>query len=112
MQDKDSFPMEMNPRQARDFLEQNPDCGLLDVRQPEEHAFCSIEGNILLPLGQLAESLTALDDKQPFIVYCHHGMRSLAAVRLLRAKGFAKASSMRGGIDLWAIEIDPAVARY
>ena len=104
--------MEMNPRQARDFLEQNPDCGLLDVRQPEEHAFCSIEGNILLPLGQLAENLAALDHKQPFIVYCHHGVRSLAAVRLLRAKGFVKASSMRGGIDLWAIEIDPTVARY
>ena len=104
--------MEMNPRQTRDFLEQNPDCGLLDVRQPEEHAFCSIEGNILIPLGRLMDNLAALDDKQPLIAYCHHGVRSLAAVRLLRAKGFAKASSMSGGIDLWAIEIDPTVARY
>ncbi|MFP6899589.1 MAG: rhodanese-like domain-containing protein [Opitutales bacterium] len=104
--------MEMNPRQARGFLDQNPDCRLLDVREPEEHALCSIEGNLHLPLALLAENLAKFDDKQPVIAYCHHGVRSLAAVRLLRAKGFAMASSLRGGIDLWAIEIDPTLARY
>lgn len=30
----------------------------------------------------------------------------------LRRNGFARASSVRGGIEAWALEIDPATPRY
>ena len=112
MKDEADFPMEMDPGQARGFLRENSHCILLDVREPEEHAFCSIENSIHVPLGSLPERLAALSTEIPIITYCHHGIRSLAALRMLRSKGFAKVSSMRGGIDLWTIEIDPSLPRY
>jgi rhodanese-related sulfurtransferase len=43
---------------------------------------------------------------------CHHGRRSLRAASILRNAGFTDVVSMAGGIDLWSIDIDPAVARY
>jgi rhodanese-related sulfurtransferase len=30
----------------------------------------------------------------------------------LRSTGFAQAASVKGGIDAWSLEIDPAVPRY
>jgi len=106
------FPMEMDPRQACAFLRKNSSCILLDVREAEEHAHCAIEGSIHLPLGTLSVRLAILNPAIPIVVYCHHGVRSLAAVRMLRAKGFGKASSLRGGIDLWTTQIDPSLSRY
>ncbi len=112
MQDEADFPMEMDPGQARGILVENSSCILLDVRELKERTLCFIEGSLHVPLSSLPEQLTALNPETPIISYCHHGIRSLAAVRMLRAKGFDKVSSMRGGIDLWAIEIDPSLTRY
>jgi rhodanese-related sulfurtransferase len=46
------------------------------------------------------------------VVICHHGVRSLnVANGWLRTQGF-EAQSLRGGIDAWSRDVDPAVARY
>jgi rhodanese-related sulfurtransferase len=45
-------------------------------------------------------------------VHCHHGGRSLRVVRWLREQGFSRAQSMAGGIDQWAVDIDPSLPRY
>ena len=104
--------MEMNPAQASEYLQAHSDCILLDVREAEENAYCRIEGSLHVPLAMLPERLAALDANHSTLVYCHHGIRSLAAVRLLRTKGFAKTSSLVGGIERWAIEVDPSLPRY
>jgi len=104
--------MEMDPERTRDFMRENSECILLDVREPEEVAYCSIEGSLNISLSSLPEQLTAIDAELPVVVYCHHGIRSLAAVRLLRAKGCSRASSLRGGIDRWTSEIDSSLPRY
>ena len=46
------------------------------------------------------------------LAYCHHGIRSLHAVRWLRAHGFPRAQSLAGGIDAWTDRVDPALPRY
>ena len=112
MKEEIEFPMEMNPAQANEYLQTHSDCILLDVREAEENAYCRIEGSLHVPLAMLPERLAALDANRSTLVYCHHGIRSLAAVRLLRAKGFAKTSSLVGGIERWAIEVDPSLPRY
>ena len=85
---------------------------VLDVREPREHAIARIPGSALIPLGELPQRLAELDPERPLVVHCHHGMRSLQAVRLLRSRGFAGALSLRGGIDAWSREVDPSVPRY
>jgi adenylyltransferase/sulfurtransferase len=87
------------------------DFTLLDVREPWEAEIAVLDGAVLIPLGSLEGGLDTLDRRRPVIVYCHHGVRSASARALLEANGFS-ASNLAGGIDAWARDLDPAMARY
>lgn len=87
---------------------------LIDCREADELAICSIDGAEWIPLGEFPESLVKVtaDSARGVVVFCHHGMRSARAALFLRAHGVPNAFSMRGGTDAWAVEIDPTMARY
>ena len=54
----------------------------------------------------------AVGSGRPLIVYCHHGVRSLATARWLVAQGIPDVANLEGGIDAWSRTVDPAVPRY
>lgn len=87
---------------------------LVDCREPEEHAIAAIESARLIPLGELVDRVAELGPPGDgaVVVHCHHGGRSLQAAQWLRGQGYAAAVSMAGGIDRWAVEIDPNLQRY
>jgi len=85
---------------------------LLDVRELWEYAIAHLDGAVLVPLGQLGERVAELPPRAEIVAYCHHGQRSLAAARFLRAAGFHSAASLAGGIEAWASQVDPGMARY
>jgi adenylyltransferase/sulfurtransferase len=85
---------------------------LLDVRTREEWAIGRIDGALHLPLQELSRRVDELDPGQTWVVYCHHGGRSAAAVAYLRQRGFDRALNLVGGIEAWSREIDPTVPRY
>ncbi|MBF5041492.1 hypothetical protein FGE12_03770 [Aggregicoccus sp. 17bor-14] len=93
--------------------EQRP--ALLDVRFPHEHAYVALPDSVLIPLPELeerADELEALAARPgPVVVYCHHGVRSLDGAAFLRARG-VDAVSLRGGIDLYSLQVDPRLPRY
>ncbi len=87
---------------------------LIDCREADELTICQIAGNEWFPLGIFPSAgprLTA-DAARGFVVYCHHGMRSLRATSILRANGVENAFSMKGGIEAWAEMIEPEMPRY
>ena len=87
---------------------------LLDVREPEEHAFAALPHSTLVPLSELserAEEIAAWKDEET-VVYCHHGIRSAHAIAHLRALGFLRLHNLSGGIDRWSVEVDSTVPRY
>ena len=47
-----------------------------------------------------------------FDVYCHHGMRSFQATRILKGMGYKKVRNLAGGIDAWAAKYDEKMPRY
>jgi adenylyltransferase/sulfurtransferase len=49
---------------------------------------------------------------RPILVLCHHGGRSRRVTQFLRAHGFAHATNIAGGIDAWAVHVEPSLARY
>jgi rhodanese-related sulfurtransferase len=87
---------------------------LVDCREQDEYDLVHIEGAKLIPMSQLADRVGELAPYRggDLAVHCHHGGRSLRVVQWLREQGFAQARSMAGGIDQWALEIDPSLARY
>lgn len=87
---------------------------LLDCREPDEHAIARIDGAVLIPMQTIPERLAELEPHRAgrIVVHCHHGVRSLRVARYLRERGFPQVQSMTGGIEAWALEVDPATPRY
>ncbi|HTM57000.1 MAG TPA: molybdopterin-synthase adenylyltransferase MoeB [Candidatus Udaeobacter sp.] len=98
---------ELEARRARgeDFV-------LVDVREPHEYRLARIDGAVLIPLGALPERVAELDRGRDIVLHCHHGVRSMRALEFLRGAGFTRLKSLRGGIEAWSREVDPAVPRY
>lgn len=85
---------------------------LLDVREPWEAEIAAIDGSMLIPLGDLEDRMGELDAAASVVVYCHLGVRSEYAARLLAGHGFGDVRNLAGGIDAWSREVDDGVVRY
>ncbi|WP_243383460.1 rhodanese-like domain-containing protein [Geothrix alkalitolerans] len=83
----------------------------LDVRERWEYDLAHLPGATLIPLGELASRLGELDPSRPVAAYCHHGSRSLHALRFLHGAGFTDIAHLAGGIDAYSL-MDPSVPRY
>lgn len=102
----------LTPCELRDRLAAGEELVLLDVRQPGELEICRIEGVRSIPLGELPARVAELDPERPTVCICHHGMRSAQAAALLAQAGFERLFNLSGGVDRWAEEVDPGMARY
>ena len=104
---------QIHPTELKRMLDAGAPVLLLDVRQPEEHAYCALPGSVLIPLGELhARASEVNPGGATVVVYCHHGIRSLSGAAILRAAGLPDVASLSGGIDAWSLTIDPTVPRY
>ncbi len=88
---------------------------MIDVRTPGEYAQLGHIPNAWLIPVDLAASAPAVlpDDQKPVLVYCEHGVRSVAASRLLVAAGVAEVLNLAGGLAGWSgpREFGPGVLR-
>jgi rhodanese-related sulfurtransferase len=85
---------------------------LLDLRTREEFEAVSLPGAELFS-QDLSNALFASEAKDRAIVlYDHTGDRVLDTTAFLIGHGFARAKALRGGIDAYAREVDPGIARY
>ena len=103
---------EITPEALAERLAAGTSPALLDVREPYEWTIAHLPEARLVPLDTLSDVLHTLDREQELVVYCHHGMRSAAAVAWLREQGFERARNLTGGIDRWSREVDPSTRRY
>src|SRR5438876_7969050 len=103
---------EITAQELQQEWERNSDLLVIDVREPHEYEITHIEGAVLIPLGELPNRLNELDGHREIVTHCHHGARSLKALEILKAAGFSKVRSLRGGIDAWAVNVDPSLPRY
>jgi molybdopterin/thiamine biosynthesis adenylyltransferase/rhodanese-related sulfurtransferase len=93
-------------------IQSGADVQLVDVRESWEWAICRLDGATLMPLRDLPQRFAELDRARPVVAYCHTGVRSLIARQFFLAQGFTDVRSLRGGVESWAREIEPAMARY
>jgi adenylyltransferase/sulfurtransferase len=96
----------------RERTAKGDDLVLVDVREPHEWEIAHIEGARLIPLSQLPDRLNELDGHAEIVTQCHHGSRSLKALEILKGAGYGKVRSLAGGIDAWAEQVEPGMARY
>jgi rhodanese-related sulfurtransferase len=102
---------EVTPEELSVRLASQAAPALLDVRELWEHQLCALPGSRLIPTEELPFRLDEIPADGEVVVYCHHGIRSAAVVQWLRARGIP-AVNLRGGIDAWALRVDPTFRRY
>ena len=89
---------------------------LIDVREPPELAIAALEDCVHLPLSQFPKwgptLQQTLDPHAETIVFCHHGIRSAQMCQWLMDQGFTDVKNVAGGIDAYAVSIDPSLERY
>ena len=86
---------------------------LLDIREEYERDICYIPNSDFLPMGMAAKDPSGIQTEIETVVYCHHGIRSFLLIQHLEEKfGFKNLVNLNGGINQWAVEVDPAMSRY
>ncbi len=103
---------QLSPPELKERLDAGDDFILLDVREVWEYEFNRIEGAVLAPMSDFQKYANRLDKDREYVVYCHHGIRSMHACGYLKTMGFTKLSNLMGGIDAWSYEVDPKVPLY
>lgn len=109
-----------SPDDLRRRLDAGEPLAVLDVREDDERLLCAIAlppgvPDIHVPIGEIPDRVAplrqALGDL-PLVIYCHHGVRSLATARWLIDRGFGEVANLEGGIDAWSLAVNPEVPRY
>lgn len=85
---------------------------VLDIRSREEWDAARIEGSLLLTQELMQEILARWPREALFVVCDHDGRQGLDAAAYFAGHGFTQIRCLRGGIDAWSQEVDPAVPRY
>ena len=85
---------------------------VVDVREDWELARCALSDSMHVPMRELPARLAELPRDRELVVVCHHGVRSRFAARFLAGSGFAPVFNLTGGVEAWAAEVDPTLARY
>lgn len=103
---------EITATELLQLMERKTPHTLVDVREPDEYALCSITDAKLIPLREIPTRFNELDKNMLIILQCHHGRRSLQALQFLKTQGFTNLKNLTGGIDAWAEVCDPKMPRY
>ncbi len=104
---------EITAAELKNKMDSGENIQLIDVREPGENAFASIEGAKLIPLGEIVRRINELDDSRETILHCKAGGRSAQAIERLKQAGFkGEMRNLKGGITAWSNEVDPKVPKY
>lgn len=98
---------QISQEEAKQLMEENPDCVILDVRTEAEYETGHIPNAICIPNETIKEDVEEqLPDKtQLILVYCRSGNRSKQAAEKLVNLGYENIKEF-GGINTWVYEIE------
>lgn len=104
---------EITASELKAKLDAGEDIQLIDVRQPNEHAFARIEGAKLIPLGEIMSRIGEIDPSREVVIHCKMGGRSARAIMAMQQAGYqGSLTNLVGGITAWANDVDPTIPKY
>lgn len=104
---------EVDPEALHAALDGDDAPVVLDVRTEAEWRAGHVRGALSAPITDFARALDALslDPTRAVVSICLSAHRSIPAVRILRARGFARAAQLRGGMLAWWLRGLPTTRR-
>jgi rhodanese-related sulfurtransferase len=85
---------------------------VLDIRSREEWDAARIPGSELFTEALMQEILGRWPKSAAFVIVDHLGKTVLDGAAYFLGHGYERVRALRGGVDAWALEVDPAVPRY
>jgi len=104
--------MELTSQEVKAKLDRGDKFVLVDVREPWEVQLVSLKEAVHIPMEDMPWRVEELNREDEVVVLCHTGVRSGMVAQWLRAQGFERAWNLQGGIDAWALTVDPTLKRY
>jgi len=105
--------MNISATELKARLDRKEKFRLIDVREIDEWAVAKIPMAELIPLSQFQQlAPQELSPEEEIVLYCHHGIRSARAQGYLKGQGYNKVLNLTGGIDAWALQVEPTMKRY
>ena len=100
---------EVNAGNLVEWLQEDRDFHLLDIRSVSEFAQGMIPKGQPLPMHLLPLKLNDLPADKEIVLYCRSGARSAQACVFLQQQGFENVFNLSGGIIAWARQGFPLV---
>lgn len=106
--------MLIEPQAAKELLDQDLEVRFVDTRTREEHEAVAIPGSYFMTQELQQEIFGKWDrsDKLVIILYDHTGKNVLDTCAWFIGHEMKNTLALRGGIDAWSKEVDPAISRY
>lgn len=109
----EEFKNEVQSLNVKDFakwISEQKEFTLIDVRQDWEREICTIDNDIHIPLAEIPSNFKQF--KEPLVLYCHVGERSLMAANYLKHRGAKEVYNLDGGIIAWIEQVEPHKSKY
>jgi rhodanese-related sulfurtransferase len=106
--------LQVAPLELKRRLDAGEAIRLVDIRSREEHEAVKIPGSELLTQELTQELLHGSGGPWagPVVFIDHAGRHVMDAVSYFIGHGLTTARGLKGGIDGWALEVDPEMPRY
>lgn len=94
---------EVNVHELQEWIQQNEDVHVVDVREHDEFEQGCIPGAKFIPRGHLEWQIEDYesDREAPLVLYCGSGVRSAFAAKSLQEMGYKNVYSLAGGFTDW-----------
>lgn len=95
----------ITPQRAKEIMDTETDCYILDVRTPGEYVQGHILKSISIPLAELPEKAEGIipDKEKKVLVYCKSGIRAGQAAMILERLGYRMVFNFGRIVD-WPFE--------
>ncbi|RLQ90258.1 rhodanese-like domain-containing protein [Planomicrobium sp. Y74] len=90
----------MTAQEVQEYIKNNKDVSIIDVRETEEVKAGKIPGAVNIPLGLIEFRMHDIEKSQEHIMVCRSGSRSGMATNFLENHGY-NAINMDGGMMDW-----------
>jgi adenylyltransferase/sulfurtransferase len=104
--------MDITVKELKERMDRGDAPRLIDIREPHEHAICTIPGAELIPAAQFIQRLGEFEPDREIVIHCKSGARSGRAVEMMKARGFTNARNLTGGVLAWIDQVDPSQRKY
>jgi rhodanese-related sulfurtransferase len=91
----------LSPSEAAAWIKENKQLQLIDVRSEAEYATGRLAEAKLIPVQEIEDRLSEIDEHHPVLLYCRTGHRSGYALKILRDHDYSEAKHLAGGINAW-----------